>query len=240
VLHWKESRAISSHQLASQLSVWNCRTNRWTPHTTHDSSPTSWENNPAQLLSRLNQPPGKLKNINNKLQSNADSRSGGGTLNLPWRMGVEQRTKLSAPNSQWTNVCKTAKAESRSGVTSQPPKAATTYQQKLGKAQRLRAWVGQQTNLQKQGRWWIPELISQTEGSIQNWIAPPCWRRTWPNRVVAEGQLSSCQVKRQFWSPCMNWQSYFTWKFQIILLTEGTKCYSQASHLVRPHQCFCL
>jgi hypothetical protein len=35
----------------------------------------------------------------------------------------------------------------------------------------LRLGMGQQANISKQGRWWIPELISGTEVSIQNWIA---------------------------------------------------------------------
>jgi hypothetical protein len=36
----------------------------------------------------------------------------------------------------------------------------------------------------------------------------------------------------------MSWQSYLTSHFQLILWTEGTKHYSQASHLVRPYQSF--
>jgi hypothetical protein len=48
--------------------------------------------------------------------------------------------------------------------------------------------VGQQANFPKQCKRWIPEQIFGTEGSIQNWISPPCWGKSWPNRVVAEGQ----------------------------------------------------
>jgi hypothetical protein len=114
-------------------------------------------------------------------------------LNPLRRTGVGQGAKLSAWNSQ-RNAGKAAKAESRqgskptsqrsrqhpeeigrgikaesrSGVTSQPPKVAVKTQQTSGKAQRLTAGVRQQANLPKQGRWWIPELISGTQGSIQN------------------------------------------------------------------------
>jgi hypothetical protein len=60
------------------------------------------------------------------------------------------------------------KAESGSGVTVQPPKGATSTQQRAGKAQKLRTGVEQQANFPKQGRWWTLELISGIEGSIQN------------------------------------------------------------------------
>jgi hypothetical protein len=55
---------------------------------------------------------------------------------------------------------KAKKAETGGGVTSQPPRGAATNQQRLGDAQRLRAGVGQQASLPKQGKWWILELIS--------------------------------------------------------------------------------
>jgi hypothetical protein len=107
----------------------------------------------------------------------------------PGEWGVGQGAKLSAPNSQW-NARKTAKAKSGGGATSHPPREATSTKQKLRKAPRLRVWVGQQANLPKQGRWWIAELIYGTEKSIQRWIAPPCWGRSWPNRASAEGQFN--------------------------------------------------
>jgi hypothetical protein len=54
--------------------------------------------------------------------------------------------------------------------------------------------VGQQANLPKwgsSGSWsWSPV----TEDSNQNWIAPPFWWRSWPNRVAVEGQCSYCLV----------------------------------------------
>jgi hypothetical protein len=90
---------------------------------------------------------------------------------------------------------KAAKAESRSSVTSQPPRKAASTQQRLGKTQRLTAGVGWEAILPKQGRWWVLELISWTEGSIQNWIVPPCWGRSWQNRTVAERQCSCCLLK---------------------------------------------
>jgi hypothetical protein len=46
--------------------------------------------------------------------------------------------------------------------------------------------------------------------------------------------------KQQLWPPCMSWQNYLTSQLQLILWTDGTKYYSQVSHLVRPHQSFCL
>jgi hypothetical protein len=44
------------------------------------------------------------------------------------------------------------KAESRSGMTTQPPKVAASTQQRSEKAQRLKVGVEQQANLPKQGR----------------------------------------------------------------------------------------
>jgi hypothetical protein len=58
-------------------------------------------------------------------------------------------------------MCKAARDESRSVATSQPPRGATSTQQRLGKEQRLRARVGKQINFSKQGRQWILELISK-------------------------------------------------------------------------------
>jgi hypothetical protein len=46
--------------------------------------------------------------------------------------------------------------------------------------------------------------------------------------------------KQQLWPPCMSWQNYLTSQLQLILWTDGTKYYSQVSHLVRPRQSFCL
>jgi hypothetical protein len=62
---------------------------------------------------------------------------------------------------------KAARTESR-GRTSQPPRGSTSTQQRSGKAQRLSAWLEGQTILPKYGKRWILELISGTEGSIQN------------------------------------------------------------------------
>jgi hypothetical protein len=82
---------------------------------------------------------------------------------------------------------------------------------------------------------WITDLISGTEGSIQNWIAPLGWGRSWPNR--AEGQHRCCLVKT---IALTTLQSYRTSQLQLILWTEVTKYYSQASHLVKWHQSFYL
>jgi hypothetical protein len=141
-------------------------------------------------------------------------------VNLPWRTGLG------------------AKAEHGGGVTRQLPRAATSTQQRFGKAQRLRVGVGWQANLPNQGRWWILELTSGAEGSIQNWIAPPCCRRSWPFRAAAERQCS-CHQKTTALNIFMSWQSYLTSQFQLILWTEGPNT-TQVSHLVRPHQSFWL
>jgi hypothetical protein len=115
-------------------------------------------------------PQAKLKNLNSGLQSNTDSGSGVGMLNLPRRTGVEQGANLSAPNSQWSNMCahKAAKAEIGSRVTSQPPRGAA-HTQPPGPSRdqkRHKDWEqewGWHANLPSQGRRWIPELISGTE-----------------------------------------------------------------------------
>jgi hypothetical protein len=109
-------------------------------------------------------------------------------------MRIGQEAKLSMPNSQWTNAGKASNGESRNGVTSQSPKGFSSTQLRSGKAQRLIAGMGWHANLPKQSRWWTLESISGTEGSIQNWIAPPCWGSL-PNRNAAEGQHSCSLLK---------------------------------------------
>jgi hypothetical protein len=97
---------------------------------------------------------------------------GGGMLNLPWRMGVGQRAELSV------NKCrKSNRGWKHDRMTSQLPTGDTSTEQNSGEAQRLRTGVGQWDSLPKQDRWCIPQLISWTEGSIRNWIAPPSWGR---------------------------------------------------------------
>jgi hypothetical protein len=100
----------------------------------------------------------------------------GWILNLPPRMGDGQGAKLSVPNSQWTNVGKAAKAESRSGTRSQTHRWATSTQQKSEEAQRLRVELGQQANLPKQGMWWIPELILWDRGQHSKQNCPTSLR----------------------------------------------------------------
>jgi hypothetical protein len=54
-----------------------------------------------------------------------------------------------------------------------------------------------------------------------------------------KGNTAAAWKKQQhLWPPCMNWQTYFHSQLQLALWTEGAKYYSQASHLVRPHQSF--
>jgi hypothetical protein len=80
-----------------------------------------------------------------------------------------------------------------------------------------------------------------TEGSIQNWTAPPCWRRNWPNIVAAEGQCSCCLVKTTAALTTLHKLSdFFHLTIATNLVDRKTNYYSQASHLVRPHQSFCL
>jgi hypothetical protein len=110
-----------------------------------------------------------------------------------------RRNKGKEPGSQCQTLgmChKTAKAERGGRPTSQPPRGdAGGTQQRSGEAQRLREGAEWQNNLPKQGRRWITELISGTEGSMQNLIAPPCWGRSWPNSAAAEEQHSCCLLK---------------------------------------------
>jgi hypothetical protein len=108
--------------LQSCLHETACWTNRWASPT---SLPIPWENNPVQPLGRLNPTTAKLKNLISELKSNTNSVGGGGTLNLPWRMGLGPGAEFSAPNSQW-NAGKAAKAESGDGITSQTPRGDTS------------------------------------------------------------------------------------------------------------------
>jgi hypothetical protein len=88
--------------------------------------------------------------------------------------GVWQGIELLALNPLW---CPIKQQRLRAGMGQQinqleePP----APQQRSGEALRLRYGGKQQTNLPKQGKRLIPEPTSRTEGSIQNWIAPPCW-----------------------------------------------------------------
>jgi hypothetical protein len=55
--------------------------------------------------------------------------------------------------------------------------------------------------------------------------------------LVLKGNTASAWWKQQqLWPPCMNWQTYITSQLQLTLGTDRTKYYSQASHMVRPHQ----
>jgi hypothetical protein len=187
-------------------------------------------------------------------------------LNLPWRMGLGQEAELSMPNNQWMNAGKEAKAESGRGVTSQPPRRATSTQHRLGAAQRLRAGAGQQANLSKEPtpstgqdrhKGWEPgwgnRPTSQsrasgesqswspgTEGNIQNWIALPCWGKSWPYRVAAEGQCSYCLVKTRILTTLHELANSHYLPIATNSADRRTKYYTQASHLVRPQQNSCL
>jgi hypothetical protein len=201
MLHWKKTknkkknRAISP---TSQLQCCLCETAEWTSehHAPHSTSLPP----PRKIIlcspwADWTPPPAKLKTMNTELQSNTDRRGGGGILNLPQRTGMGQGAEFSALNSHWTNVGKPSNAENGDRATNQSSRGAVNTQLRSGKTQRLWVGLGQQDNVPKQGRWWILELISGIEGSIQNWIAPPCWGRSWQNRTAAEGQRSCCLVK---------------------------------------------
>jgi hypothetical protein len=45
-----------------------------------------------------------------------------------------------------------------------------------------------------------------SEGGTQNWIATPCWRKRWPDRVVAILQCAASWWKQDLWPPCMDWK----------------------------------
>jgi hypothetical protein len=137
--------------------------------------------------------PGEWGETNNwtlsKLMHEKQQRLSAGLGNKPTSMSCHQHS---------TEIWRGIKADSGSGVTSQPPSRATSNKHRLGKAQRVKVRVGQQAYLPKQGMWWILELITGTQGNIQTWIAPSCWGRSWPNRAAAEGQLICCLVRTTF------------------------------------------
>jgi hypothetical protein len=118
------------------------------------------------------------------------------------------------PNSHWTDTGKTMDWKWGWGDKPTSQRSWTSTEQRSGEAQKLRA----------------------TEGSTWNWIAPPFWGRSWPNRVAAVGQCSLPPVENNSTLTTLDWQTYLTSQLQLALWTERTKYYSQASYLVRPHQ----
>jgi hypothetical protein len=90
--------------------------------------------------------------------------------------------------------------------------------------------VGRQANLPKKGKRWIPELISGTEGRIQNWIAPPCWRKSWLIRAAAEEQQSCCLVKTTVLTTLHKLAVLPHLTIPTNLVDRRTKYHSQASH----------
>jgi hypothetical protein len=137
--------------------------------------------------------------------------------------------------SQPAEIGRGIKSGNRSVVTSQAPKRAASTQQISGKIQRLRSRVGWQAYLLKQGRWWIPELISGTEGSIQNWIAHLTRRGAEQTGLWLKGNPVATWLK-QLWTPSTSWQSYLTSKFQLILCTKEPN----TTHSQSPYQSFLL
>jgi hypothetical protein len=114
----------------------------------------------------------------------------------------------------------------------------TSNKKRLGESQRLRSgWSNKPTSQSGAGggSW---TWSCGTEGSIQNWIAPPCWA----NRVVAIEQCSCCLVKTKTALTTLHELavSHLSYQLQFALWMEGIKHYLQASHLMRPHQSFCL
>jgi hypothetical protein len=85
-------------------------------------------------------------------------------LNQTWRMGVGQEATLSMSNSPWWTRVKQQRLRGGSGNKQTSQKKWTSTEQRSKEAQRLRAGVGQQANLSKWGKWWIPVLISWNRG----------------------------------------------------------------------------
>jgi hypothetical protein len=169
-----------------------------------------WEHNPAQPLDKWNPYPQqnwKAQTVNCILIPTAEMEVE--HLTCPQRMGMGQGAELSVPNSQWTNVGKATKAESRRGTTSQPPKAGQVVDP------RAVSWHGGQYSKLNCSTLLGEELT----------------------RVVAIGQYSCHLVKTTTALTILHELavSYLSSQLQLALWTEGTKKYSQVSHLVRPH-----
>jgi hypothetical protein len=147
----------------------------------------------------------------------------GWNADLAQKKGVGQRAELSVLNSQrWGNMC-IKQERLRAGLrpTSQPPEkvlAPSRDQEKhkgwekecrnkltsqrrhqhsaeIRTSTKAKSRVGMTDQPPKTGQEWIPVLISGTEGSIQNWINPPCWGRSWRNKDAAERQHSCDLLK---------------------------------------------
>jgi hypothetical protein len=117
------------------------------------------------------------------------------TCSREWDGGKEL---ISQPH---TNVGKATEDESRSRGQPNFPKELLTSNRDWEKHKGWgREWGNMSTSQNR-----IPELISGTESSIQKWIVPICWGRSWPNWAAA-----ATWWKQQIWAPCRSWQSYLT------------------------------
>jgi hypothetical protein len=99
-------------------------------------------------------------------------------LNLPQRMGVSQEADISVPNSQWMKSNKGWKWGK--GQQANHPEELLTLSRGWERHKGWEQGKGSKPTSRSEagGRSW--SWSHGTEGSIQNWIAPPCWGRRWP------------------------------------------------------------
>jgi hypothetical protein len=154
-------------------------------------------------------------------------------LNLSWWAGVEQEAKLEVNEDGKNN-----KGWEWGEMTSQSPRGAKLAPSR-GEASHKgweREWDDKPSSQIGAGG---GSLIwsCETKGGTQNWIAPPCWGRSQPDKVAAVGQCSCCLFKTTALNTLLKLAvSYLRPQLQPALWTEGTKYYSQADYLVWPHQ----
>jgi hypothetical protein len=117
-------------------------------------------------------------------------------LNLSRGTGLGQGAKLSVLNSQWMNTFQAKKVESRGKVTIQSARGGKLA---LSRGpERHKGWEqgsDNKPNSQIGASGGSHSWSHGTEGSIQNWISPPCWGRSWPNKVAVKGQWCCHLVK---------------------------------------------
>jgi hypothetical protein len=143
----------------------------------------------------------------------------------------------------WTcpEELKVTKTESRGGATNQHPRGVLTPSRGQ---ERHKGWQwgwGDKPTSQRRIGGGSTSWSHETEGSIQNWTAPPCWGRRKTNRVVAVGQLSCRLVKKTRALTILHELA------ELLQLPTATcpvdrrnQILLKASLLVRPHQSSCL
>jgi hypothetical protein len=110
------------------------------------------------------------------------------------------RSQISALNSQWSNAGKAAKDENGGRTTTQPPRGATSTQQRLEKHKGLE-WR------------WCDRPTAQT-GQVED-SGADLWDRRQHSKLNSPTLLGEELTKQ-------SWQCYLTSQFPLLLWTEGT------------------